>query len=143
MMPELSATVKQQIIEDMENLYKNLHEDLSQLPAPCTSCGFCCHFDLAKHSLYVTTLEMIYLFDKYRVTSKVENHCPFLRNNLCSVHDRRMLGCRTYFRLHNKEQTIAAEQIYEKYLGKIKELHLKYDMEWNYQDCMNIFQEMI
>ncbi|WP_372365685.1 YkgJ family cysteine cluster protein [Candidatus Uabimicrobium sp. HlEnr_7] len=143
MISHLSSELKQQMLTDMENLYHDLSEELSLLPAPCTSCGFCCHFDAAKHFLYVSTLEMVYLFDKYELNLHVKNRevCPFLSKNMCSVRDRRMLGCRTYFRLHNKQQTIASEEIYEQYLTKIKELHKKYSVQWEYQDCMNIFQE--
>ena len=141
MICEITDEVKIQIIQDIDNLYERLTQELATLPSPCTSCGFCCHFDKAQHFLYVSTLEMVYLFDKYELPEvKVDGVCPYLRNNMCSVRDRRMIGCRTYFRLHNKEQTIAAEAIYEKYLLEMKELHRKYGIAWNYQDCMNIFK---
>ncbi len=127
----------------MADLYENVARELSKLSSPCTSCGFCCHFDAAEHSLYASNLETFYVFDKYQAEPMLPRSevCPFLVENKCSIRDRRMLGCRTYFRLHNKEERVKAEEIYERTLVALKKLHKKYDVNWDYQNCMNAFEE--
>ena len=139
---KISENVINQIRQDLNNLYKSVSKELSQLSAPCRACGFCCHFGEAKHYLYASTLESIYIFDKYHAKPMHPNShvCPFLKNEKCSIRDRRMLGCRTYFRLHTKKEKIKAEEIYEHNLLILKQLHNKYKIDWNYQDCILIFQ---
>lgn len=139
----MSEYVKKQITQDVCMFYAQVAVALARLPQPCTMCGFCCHFAANKYRLYASNLEFIYLFDKYQAPPMTIGNdvCPFLQNGKCSVHDRRFLGCRTYFRLHTKIERIQSEEIYECQLDLLKELHRKYRLDWNYQDCMPVFQE--
>ena len=133
----LSPEIKEQIRQDMLLFYKNVNQEIKKLPQPCEACGQCCNFGKAGHRLYASALEFMYLLDKYLVTDNCnEDICPFLKNNKCSVRDRRMLGCRSYFCLHSAQDKIKAENIYEKNLSILKKLHLKYNIDWHYQDCM-------
>lgn len=136
---------EKKIWQEMAKIYTNLEKELSLLPSPCTSCGFCCHFNAAEHFLYASAIEIMYIFTKYKISNVPKNNevCPFLKDNKCTIYDKRMLGCRTYYRLHTKEETIKAEEIYEKNLTLIKELHQKYKIEWNYQNCMDAFLEYV
>lgn len=141
MTTNVSPEIKKQINEDIASLYEDLAKEMSQLSSPCTACGFCCNFNAAEHFLYASTLEIMYIFDKYQLDSTIinKNVCPFLKNNMCSIRDRRMLGCRTYFSKHTKEEVIAAEEIHGRYIEKFDKLHQKYQIERDYQDCMNVF----
>lgn len=132
---------KDTLFNELAILYKRIDDELACLPKPCTACGMCCHFDLAEHRLYISSLEYSYLAEKYAINEISGDVCPHMVNKNCTVRDRRMIGCRTYFRLHNEIDSETAEQLYEKYLKLIKDLYKKNGIPWEYRDLMSYFGE--
>jgi len=71
----------------------------------CTKCGFCCK----KTNLFLTNDELKVICDKLKIreesikTKKGYNNylildtpCPFLKNNICTVHEFRPYVCRVF-----------------------------------------------
>lgn len=133
---QLSSEKKNTLYQKLEQIYSELDSDLKKIDNPCTGCGMCCNFEKAEHRLYICSLEFLYLEDKYSKIITEADICPFLVNSQCSVRDRRMIGCRTYFRLHSEKDRQHAESLYEIYLKKLKKLYLEEKITWEYRDFM-------
>lgn len=132
----------QACIEALELIYKKLHEQLKSLPCPCDACGACCQFSNAEHRLYISELELTYVLKKYEIPKIEGDVCPFMVDEKCTVRDRRMLGCRSYFRAHSQEDHVRAEALYEKALKEIKALYSQYNLKWVYKDLMVFLKEV-
>lgn len=136
----LHSDQKLKLFDRLESLYKNLGQDLKQLPQPCTTCGNCCNFQKAEHRLYVTSLEMAYLLEhapNFNPHLLEKDICPYQLNHLCSVRNHRMLGCRTFFSKHKAEDRIRFETIHEKYLAKIRIIYKEEQLKWEYKDVIS------
>ena len=133
-LPEVERT---ELFVFLEKMYSDLDEDLQKLENPCTACGNCCNFKLAEHRLYISSLEFEWLNEKYKSDKDIaDDICPFMREQKCTVRDRRMIGCRTYFRLHTQKNKESAEGLYEKYLNLLKEKYQQKKISWQYMDFM-------
>ncbi len=128
--------------EEIELVYQQCQKKMESLQAKCDACGKCCHFNSYGHRLYASTGELAYL-KKHKPLTSLSNgdSCPYLKDNLCSAREHRMLGCRIFFSQHTKAQEEEANLLYEELLKKLKELHLKYHVPWNYVDVMTAFPE--
>jgi len=125
------------LYEKLNKLYQDFEQDFDTLPKPCTQCGSCCHFDTFGHKLYVSSLEFAYV-SEHKLIPKIVNsgHCPYLKGQHCEARNFRMLGCRTFFRLHQPEDSERAQALYETYLKKLKDLYLDHNIQWEYKDLM-------
>jgi Fe-S-cluster containining protein len=134
---KLSDLQRFALYEKLNKLYQDFEHDFEGIPKPCTQCGSCCHFDTFGHKLYISSLEFAYVSEHKLIPEIVDHaHCPFLKGQLCEARDFRMLGCRTFFRLHQPEDTEKAQTLYETYLKKLKDLYLANDIQWEYKDLM-------
>jgi Fe-S-cluster containining protein len=117
---------------ELSKLYKELDEVLSEQAPECRACGQCCHFEDFGHVLYASSLEVDYLLrgagsPKRPIKKEV---CPYLVDNLCTAREHRTLGCRLFFCQEGWQTT--SQDIYETYYRRIKELAIKYQLEWYY-----------
>lgn len=133
---QLSSEKKNALFKKLEQLYNELDDDLNKTDKPCTGCGMCCDFEKAEHRLYISSLEFLYLTHKYKKKTSQTDTCPYLIDSKCSVRDRRMIGCRSYFRLHTEKDRLYAESLYEIYLKKLKVLYATEKINWEYRDFM-------
>jgi len=124
----------------LESLYRKLDTELGDLPQPCTGCGACCHFSEAEHRLYGSSLELAFLQERHPSPKlHPEDRCPHQVNKKCTVRDERLIGCRTFFRLHSQEDSEASQRLYEAYLGKLKSLYREWGLDWEYRDLMTLY----
>lgn len=131
---------RQHLYTELREIYNDLDEELSHHPQPCTGCGACCHFSQAEHRLYGSSLELAYLKEHHPSPGlHGEDRCPHQVNLSCTVRGERLIGCRTYFRLHSKEESEAVEKLYEIYLGRLKQLYRDRGLDWEYRDLMSIY----
>ncbi len=116
-----------------------LTQFLAQNPAVCTGCGECCHFKEAGHILYASSLERRRLSQSRPVENPDASaaqiasgeRCPFQKNGACQARAGRVLGCRLHYcRLEGNPE---AEAFAEEWHRKLKELHEKLDVEWDYR----------
>ncbi|MBF0196437.1 MAG: hypothetical protein HQL32_01945 [Planctomycetes bacterium] len=126
----------------LELVYEALESLWGSMSRPCDACGWCCHFDQAEHRLYTSSLELSWLLQKYPLDNKpINDTCPFLVDNKCQARERRMLGCRTFFRQHNSQEKEKAESLYEDCLNKIKAIYQDEGLDWEYRDLMPWLKE--
>lgn len=135
----LKASKKEWLYQQLNSIYKKLDQNLSSIPQPCTGCGECCNFSKAEHRLYGSSLELAMLLDKAEKKSKDLDQCPYQIEGKCSIRDLRLIGCRTYYRLHNKVHQEQAEIFYEEALKAVKELLSEEGLAWEYKDLMSCF----
>jgi Fe-S-cluster containining protein len=130
---------KEHLYNELTRIYQHLDSELSKIPQPCTGCGECCHFEKAEHRLYGSSLELAMLLDRAGDRSKTEDRCPYQIEGKCTVRQERLIGCRTYYRLHTKEDQVKAETLYEKALDRLKALMKVEGLTWEYRDLMSCF----
>ena len=123
----------EQYITELESIYEQLEQELSTIHL-CKCCGKCCNFATNGMRLYIYHIERLYGQIKHNrpFTLKEDGSCYFQKNNLCSVHSSRPLGCRTQF------CTATLQDLYEKYAKQIEALELKYNISYEYA---NAFEE--
>ena len=135
----LPATKRQELYGALQDIYAELDQKLALIPQPCTACGACCHFTKSEHRLYVSSLEMAYLLEEHPWPSDYDNEdrCPYQVEGKCSVRKERMIGCRTFFRLHEPQHRLIAEDLYAEALAKIKSIYKSEGLPWEYRDLMS------
>ncbi len=127
---------------ELSQIYRELDKCLSKLAPECKACGECCHFDSFGHVLYASSMEVNYLLEKAGppkepITKKV---CPYLVNNLCTAREERTLGCRIFF--CQKDWQSTSQDLYHKFFRRIKELSIKYQLEWYYTSMLSALGEL-
>lgn len=76
----------------------------------CDKCGICCKLFKLLHSL-----EMVeYLREYDDGTGK----CKYLKNNLCTIYDKRPLLCNSELLYDKKYKTLMSKEEYYKFLKK-------------------------
>ena len=128
---------------DLESVYAELEADVAALSPLCELSGRCCRFKEYKHQLWTTRLELEYLLAKEGAPpAGSEGVCPWLKDGKCSVRDNRMLGCRIFF--CDKSYESAMGPLYEKHHARIRELHRRHNVSYDYfefLDGLQRFQE--
>lgn len=122
---------------ELEGIYAELDRELSALRPLCQKSGRCCRFREFGHQLWTTRLELDYLIEHEGLpagTAPASGTCPYLKDGLCGVRDHRMLGCRIYF--CDAGYASAMGPLYEKYHGKIKEIHRRHGVSYEYSELV-------
>lgn len=122
---------------ELEKIYADLDRELSELRPLCRQSGRCCRFKEFGHQLWTTGLELDYLVEREGpppAAAPADGVCPYLKDGLCSVRDHRMLGCRIYF--CDAGYKDAMGPLYEKYHARIKELHRRHGLEYEYAELL-------
>jgi hypothetical protein len=126
---------------ELSQIYKELDQCLSEIAPECRACGECCHFDSFGHVLYASSLEVDYLLEKNGPPKEVpKNVCPYLVNNSCTAREGRTLGCRIFFCQKDWQDT--SQDLYHIYFRRIKELSIKYQLEWRYAPMLSSLGEL-
>lgn len=120
------------IYSELITIYQQLEKELTSLDPGCNRCGTCCDFTAFDHVLYASNIEVTYIKQHVKVPDFTisDNICPFLKNNQCSIRDYRTLGCRVFY--CNPSYKELSYEIYEKYYRMIRELSVKYTIQWEY-----------
>ena len=121
----------------LERVYADLDEELPAWEFTCSASGNCCDFDAWGHRLYATTLEAEYFFRGAPQERANDNprHCPaWGRDRLCKARGARMLGCRTYFCPPYPRGV--PEDLHANYDRRIRALHEKYGIPYEYRDIV-------
>ena len=135
----LPSFKRQELFGLLRKIYQELDKKLALIPQPCTACGACCHFSKSEHRLYVSSLEMAMLLEQHPwpKSAQLEDRCPYQKDGKCSVRLERMIGCRTFFRLHEPQDRNQAEDFYAEALAKIKNIYKSGGISWEYRDLMS------
>ena len=121
---------KVNVYSELGIIYQHLEKELTQLNPGCDRCGTCCNFDTFEHVLYASSIEVNFITRNLEIPdfNVADNICPFLKDNQCSIRDFRTLGCRIFYCDHNFKEMLY--EMYEKYYHMIKDLSLKYNVQW-------------
>ncbi len=127
---------------ELENIYKQVEEELSQIDLSCRACGKCCHFTKSGHDLFATRLEIYYLIDRAGMPALpvTDDVCPYLDGDNCSVHEYRTLGCRVFFCEDGAKKSF--EPIYEKYRKEIDNICTAYVLPADYARMSETLKEI-
>jgi Fe-S-cluster containining protein len=122
-------------LDSMLEIYGSLTEEISSgTEARCEACGDCCRFTDWGHELRLTQLELWVLLTLHGARSVEEpGVCPYLEHGRCAARDGRALGCRVFF---CKASAGFAEQLYERYLTRLKNLAAVNDLELEYGELL-------
>lgn len=134
---------KERLYEVLRGVYAELEKQLDQEERPCTSCGACCRFSEAGHRLYVSSLEAAWVLEAHKPRGDLgQDVCPFLTSeHHCGVRERRMVGCRTYYRLHQRDLQLRSEDLCNEATGKIKSLCRERGWDFSYVDWMQCLRD--
>ena len=122
---------------ELEAVYAELGRELDGLRPLCQTSGRCCKFKESGHQLWTTGLELDYLVAREGLPESVDpagGVCPYLDAGLCGVRDHRMLGCRIYF--CDPSYASAMGPLYERYHRKIKDLHQRHAIPYEYSEFL-------
>jgi hypothetical protein len=120
---------------ELEGIYADLDRELEVLRPLCRSSGRCCRFREFGHQLWTTAVELDYLVAREGLPAQGSaDVCPYLKDGLCGVRDHRMLGCRIYFCDAGYEGAMGP--LYEKYHARIKELHRRHGLPYEYGEFL-------
>lgn len=113
------------LLRRVADLYAELDGENQKLGVSCSRCGACCDFASYGHRLFVTPIELSYLWahvDRIPpVTGPPIVKCPYLVAERCSIHAVRLLGCRIFHCEFEKDGRLA--QCYEFWHRRLVELH--------------------
>jgi len=122
---------------ELEKIYAELERELTVLRPLCRQSGRCCKFKEYGHQLWTTRIELDYLVDRAGPPARgADGVCPYLQGGLCGVRDHRMLGCRIYFCDASYESAMGP--LYEKYHRKVKELHARHGISYEYGELLKL-----
>jgi len=126
-----------EVWSELENIYADLERELSALRPLCNRSSRCCRFREYGHQLWTTSVELDYLVKREGLPAQAapdSGTCPYLKDGLCGVRDHRMLGCRIYF--CDPAYAPAMAPLYEKYHARIKELHRRHGLPYEYAEFL-------
>ena len=126
--------------EQLTMLYERLASDIDKHQPVCVASGKCCHFETYGHRLYVTGLEIGWMYSQLSDSQKQAlldsndlltlDGCPFQLDGKCSVHPIRPLGCRIYYCDPNAQAW--QNPAYELYLADLQTMHELNQIEYAY-----------
>ena len=92
---KINVSLDVNIYSELIILYQRLEEELIPLNPGCSKCGICCDFSKFDHVLYASGIEVNFIIQHIKVPdfNVLDNICPFLKDNQCSIGNFRMLGC--------------------------------------------------
>ncbi len=119
---------------ELEDVYRDLAEEITWANPVCVASGNCCNFTKTGHELWTTPLEFEYLVrhEPMARTSTEPGVCPFLTaDKKCGVRSHRMLGCRVYF-CDQEYFKNHMTRLHEKYFPRIKAIMKAHGIEYEY-----------
>jgi Fe-S-cluster containining protein len=110
------------VFGELEDLYREVEEQVTGLSPRCEMSGVCCRFEEAGHELFATGLEADYAVHRHPQGEEPEapGRCPYHVKGLCTAREGRPLGCRTYFCDDRTEEALL--DVHEVFLRRIRSL---------------------
>jgi len=118
-------------LDELQELYTALDEQISALSFECRRDGECCRFSRSGLRLFVTWLEAWYLFAS-APEFEAGDDCAFQEGDICVRREQRALGCRAYG--CDRDDEAQSAEIYETFHRQIGAIHEKYDLPYEYRD---------
>ena len=128
-------------------IFDEANDAVSRHRPLCLASGRCCRFEEHGHRLYVTGLEAAWFMRALGETqgrqlsadeireAEDRGDCPLLVSGLCSVHEIRPFGCRSYF---CDPRATWQQEHYEKWHERIRTLHTTLDLSYFYGEWRSV-----
>ena len=138
---ELAAD--EELLAEVEDLYRQLAQEIDEQRPACIGRGLCCHFDDYGHRMFATSAEWAFVISSGRLPApppESKGQCPFQSGRLCTLRDHRPLGCRLFY----CERRSAGLQgpMYEKYLKALKAIIKKRAISYQYVEWLSGLEGM-
>lgn len=139
----------------IRGLYARLDAAIAERGPTCWQSGRCCHFDTYGHRLYVTGLEVAWFLGQGdggqgsgdNGSAPSSDHalplltesgtpsadaCPYQRDNRCTTHAIRPLGCRVFFCQEGTQDW--QHTLYETFLDELRAVHDRFGLPYRYME---------
>ena len=123
--------MKDVIIQQVQQIYDWVDQQVAQLDQSCNACGKCCDFESFGHRLYVTTPELLHFAHHLgpAIKDMPSGVCPYRVEGQCSVYPRRFTGCRIFSCQGDDDKQ---NQLCEQAISKLKALCDEHNLEYRY-----------
>jgi len=149
------AAQRVEVYTALASLYRDFGAEVQRRRPVCRTSGRCCRFEEFGHRLFVTTMELATFAGALQAgptgNLPTRRHariplpmlapggaagacCPFQRDNLCSVHAIRPLGCRVFF--CDESSTDWQREQYEQLHGRLRALHGALGIDYFYVEWL-------
>lgn len=149
----LAAAARPEVRDALDAIEVMIAEQIAARDPACWGSGRCCGFERAGHRLYTTGLEAARTVLRLPAgvvgvgvtrgaieAARARGDCPFLRENLCAVHEAKPGACRVYFcdRGARGWQEALAERVHAQVRGVHERAGVTYRYaEW--RDLLGLF----
>lgn len=139
-------TPENQLLQKVEEIYNNIHQELSENTnesESCNACGKCCNFEKYDHRLFLTTPEMIYLKEKLKpqkLKKMTTGICPYNSDGKCQIYNLRFAGCRIF--CCNSNENLQAE-LSESAIRSFKKICPQFQIPYLYTDLKTALNQNI
>lgn len=133
----------QKLTQKVGQIYTLLDEQIwaSQTLNKCQACGNCCDFEKFDHLLYVTTPELVYLYQRLepeKVKTMQTAICPYRKEGKCTIYPLRFAGCRIFFCKGDKD---FQGRLSESAIKSFKSLCAEFDIPYIYSDLKQALKD--
>lgn len=129
--PREATGVSRQAVADLEALYRRVDEETRRLGLACEGCGRCCDFAANDYRLYACRLERALVVSSRGLPRLgPDGRCSFQKERVCSIHQRRPLGCRLFF--CEAAARRMGEELHERFIGELRALSRRHGIAWDY-----------
>lgn len=137
----IDAASNPRVSETLLKIFEEAADAVRSERPLCIASGRCCRFEEHGHRLYVTGLEVAWFLQELERTqnrsltveavdaARARGECPLLENGLCSVHEIRPFGCRSYFCDPRAQWQADA---YERWHAGVRDLHEELGIPYSY-----------
>lgn len=141
----LHAAVRRSPVDAaVQDLYAQLDHEVTRRRPTCWLSGRCCSFEQFEHRLYVTALEIAWVWWRVQsgppalagpaptgaVDGKPCGPCVFQVDRLCSIHAVRPMGCRVFYCQEGTQQW--QHELYECFLARLRQVHEEFSLPYRY-----------
>lgn len=136
----MSGSVLKEAYCELVKIYSQLDIRLQSLEVECSGCGRCCDFSNVDFRLWASVLEVDYMDQTGGdVSPGTVTRCRYLApDGQCRNREGRVLGCRIYFCRGDQP---GLQMRYERFLGRIRQVHRQMGLHWQYVDVLQWFVE--
>lgn len=161
-----AAAARPEVADALARLRRSIADDTARRGPVCRNSGRCCRFASYGHRLYVTGLEVAAFEHERHVNTNSNSQetkrdkkpcspaslpvltpqdavatdaCPYQRDNLCTAHDARPLGCRVFF--CDAEGEAWPNELYERVQHAVRDLHDELGVPYVYADWRALLAE--
>lgn len=126
----------------LERFYADTDLAIAAHAPICHNRGECCQFETFGHSLFVTTLELVYFVRGQRATwlEPSNGSCPYQQGGQCTARPHRPLGCRVFYCDPADKDWQGPE--YESRLMALRRLGAEYGVVYRYVEWLSALRAL-